>query len=197
MTAAPARVARSRRRPSTRQSAPNVFPLLPLRGLVAFPHVSYPIFLGRPKSMKAAAHAYEHGIPILLVTQRDPHPTDPASSDMYEVGTIAAIVGRLTLPDGTMKSVVEGVGRARVSRFISNEEFFKAEAEPLEEPTSPDTRLESVTRPESIIRSVLSAFLREHLRAVSTEKSPGSLGVVATPADDAAVLADRIASDLE
>jgi hypothetical protein len=54
-----------------RGSAPDVFPLLPLRELVAFPHVSYPIFLGRPKSIKAAAHAYEHSTPILLVTQRD------------------------------------------------------------------------------------------------------------------------------
>ena len=174
----------------TRTRAPNVFPLLPLRGLVAFPHTSYPIFLGRPKSIKAAQHACEHGIPILLVTQRDPHPSDPASSDMYDVGTIAAIVERLSLPDGAMKSVVEGVGRARVRRFIFNEEFFKAEAEPMEEPTSNDPRLESVTN------SVLSAFLTERLRTVSTGKNQlGAFGVDATRADGATVLADRIASE--
>ena len=174
----------------TRTRAPNVFPLLPLRGLVALPHTSYPIFLGRPKSIKAAHYAYEHGIPMLLVTQRDPHPNDPASSDMYEVGTLAAIVERLTLPDGTLQSVVEGLGRARVERFIFNEEFFKAEAEPMEEPTPKDTRLESVTN------SVLAAFLSERLRIVLSGKNqPGAFGVAATRADGAAVLADRVASE--
>jgi ATP-dependent Lon protease len=164
--------------------------MLPLRGLVAFPHVLYPIFLGRPKSIKAAAYASDQHVPVLLVSQRDPGPTDPTSSDMYELGTIAAVVERLSLPDGTMKSVVEGRGRARVSRFIFNEEFFKAEAEPLEEPILSDTRLDSVTS------SVLSAFLREHLRILSMGKNQsGAFGVAATTADGAAVLADRIASE--
>jgi ATP-dependent Lon protease len=181
---------RSRGGPSTHQGAPKVFPLLPLRGLVAFPHVSYPIFLGRPKSIKAAVHAFDNSIPVLLVAQRDPYPADPASSDMYEVGTISALVERFSLPDGTMKSVVEGVGRARVGRFIFNEEFYKAEAEPLEEPTVSDPRLESVTR------SVLSEFLREHLRIASMGKNqPEAFGVAATRSDGAAVLADRIASE--
>ena len=127
---------------------------------------------------------------MLLVTQRDPHPNDPASSDMYEVGTIAAIVERLTLPDGTVQSVVEGLGRARVERFIFNEEFFKAEAEPMEELTPNDTRLESVTN------SVLAAFLSERLRVVLSGKNqPGAFGVAATRADGAAVLADRVASE--
>jgi ATP-dependent Lon protease len=173
-----------------RQGTPGVFPLLPLRGLVAFPHSSYPIFLGRPKSIQAAAHAYEHTIPVLLVTQRDQGLNDPTGSDMYEVGTIAAVVEKLSLPDGTMKSVVEGMGRARVRRFIFNEEFFKAEAEPIEEPTASDTRLEIVTG------LVLSAFLRERLRTVSTRKNqPEAFGVAATRADGAAVLADTIASE--
>src|SRR5262249_40558101 len=109
---------------SRRRGRPDVFPLLPLRGLVAFPHVSYPIFVGRPKSIKAIAHAYQHSTPVLLVTQRDPYPADPARYDMYEIGTIAAVVETLSLPDGTMKSVVHGMGRARVSRFIFAEEFF-------------------------------------------------------------------------
>lgn len=172
----------------TREDASHVFPLLQLRGLVAFPHASYPIFLGRPKSIRAAEHAYERSSPILLVTQRDPTPTNPASSDMYEVGTIAAVVEKLSLPDGTMKSVIEGLGRARVSRFIFNEEFFNAEAEPLGETQISDARLESLTG------SVISAFLRERLRTVSMGKNqPEAFGVAATRADGAAVLADTIA----
>ena len=174
----------------SREGTPNIFPLLPLRGLVAFPHSSYPIFLGRPKSIKAAAYAYDHTIPVLLVTQRDQGLNDPVSSDMYEVGTIAAVVEKFSLPDGTIKSVVEGTRRARVRRFIFNEEFFKAEAEPIEEPTTPDTRLESVTG------LVLSAFMHERLRTISTGKNqPGAFGVAATRADGAAVLADHIASE--
>jgi ATP-dependent Lon protease len=173
-----------------REGTPNVFPLLPLRGLVAFPHSSYPIFLGRTKSIKAAAYAHEHTIPILLVTQRDQRLNDPSSSDMYEVGTVAAVVEKLSLPDGTMKSVVEGMGRARVHRFIFNEEFYKAEAEPIEEPTTSDTRLESVTG------LVLSAFMRERLRTTSTGKNQvEAFGVPATRADGAAALADTIASE--
>jgi ATP-dependent Lon protease len=184
----------------THEVSRNVFPLLPLRGLVAFPHTAYPIFLGRPKSIKAAEYAHEHNIPILLVTHRDPTPTEPAGSDMYEVGTIATVVERLSLPDGTMKSVIEGTGRARVSRFIFSDEFFKAEAEPIEEPRLLSTTLFGVTifdaRLESITKSVLSAFLREHLKTVPTGKSqPEAFGVAATRADGAAVLADRIASE--
>ena len=184
----------------------NVFPLFPLRGLVAFPHSSYPIFLGRPKSIKAAAHAYEHNKPVLLVTQRDQGLNDPAGSDMYEVGTIAAVVEKLSLPDGTIKSVVEGMARARVRRFIFNEEFFKAEAEPIEEPTISDHQLENVKK--SILSSfmrervdrrmpeVLSALMRDRLRTISTGKNqPEAFGVAATRADGAAVLADRIASE--
>jgi len=175
---------------SRRRGSPDVFPLLPLRGLVAFPHVSYPIFLGRPKSIKAAAHAYQHSAPILLVTQREPYPADPARYDMYEIGTIAAVVETLALPDGTMKSVVEGMGRARVSRFIFAEEFFEAEAEPIEEPTVSDTRLESLTK------SVLSAFLRQRVRAVSQgANQPEAFGVSAITADGVSVLVDRTASE--
>ena len=89
-----------------------------------------------------------------------------------------------------MKSVVEGMGRARVRRFIFNEEFFKAEAEPIEEPTTSDTSLESVSG------LVLSAFMRERLRTTSTGKNqPEAFGVAATRADGAAVLADTIASE--
>jgi len=173
-----------------RESASNVLPLLPLRGLVAFPHVSYPIFVGRPRSIKAVVHAKEHERSILLASQRDVSVTDPTVSDIYEVGTIAAVVETLRLPDGTLKIVVEGRRRARLSRLILDEEFFKAEAAGIEEPVVSDAGLESVTR------SVLSALLRERLRNVSEGMNrPGAFAVSATSADAASVLADRIASE--
>ena len=123
--------------PPSHESARNIFPLLPLRGLVAFPHVSYPIFVGRPMSIMAVAHAKEQNIPILLVAQRDARVTDLTSSDMHEVGTIAVMVETLRLPDGTLKIVVEGRRRARCSHLILHEEFFKAEAEEIRKPRSP------------------------------------------------------------
>ena len=176
--------------PPSRESARNIFPLLPLRGLVAFPHVSYPIFVGRPMSIMAVAHAKEQNIPILLVAQRDARVTDLTSSDMHEVGTIAVMVETLRLPDGTLKIVVEGKRRARLSRLILHEEFFKAEAEEIEEPAFRDSA-------QSVTRSVLSAFLRERVRTVSEGvNKPEAFGVSATTADGASVLADRIASEL-
>src|SRR5262249_24851987 len=115
---------------------------------------------------------------------------DPARYDMYEIGTIAAVVETLSLPDGTMKSVVHGMGRARVSRFIFAEEFFQAEAEPIEERTVSDSRVESLTR------SVLSAFLRQRVRAVSEGANhPEAFEVSATTTDGVSVLADRMASE--
>jgi ATP-dependent Lon protease len=173
-----------------RESAQNLFPFLPLRGLVAFPHVSYQIFLGRPNSIKAAAHAYEHSIPVLLVTQRDQQVSDPTSSDMYHVGTIATLVETLRLPDGTIKSVVEGKGRARIGRFIFNEEFFQAEAEAVPEPVIYDSRLVSATR------SLLSALLRDRLTVAPGANKPEAFAVPATTTDDVRVLADRMASEL-
>jgi ATP-dependent Lon protease len=176
--------------PPTREPASNVFPLLPLRGLVAFPHVSYPIFVGRPMSMKSVAHAKEHDLSLLLVTQRDAVVTEPTISDIYEVGTIAAVVETLRLPDGTFRIAVEGRRRARLNRLILDQEFFKAEAEGIEEPVVSDTRLESVTR------SVLSALLRERLRNVPEGVNwPTAFAVAATSTDGASVLADRIASE--
>ena len=177
--------------PPACERAPNVVPLLPLRGLVAFPHVSYPIFVGRPMSIKAVVHAEEQNIPILLAAQRDARVTNLTDSDMYEVGTIAQVVETLRLPDGNIKIVVEGKRRAHLSRLILNEDSYQAEAEAIEEAAGiSDPQLESITR------SALSAFLRERVRTVS-ENKPEAFGISATTADGASVLADRMASELQ
>lgn len=101
-------------------------PVLPLRELVAFPHEAYPIFVGRQMSL-SAIDAVAAGSPILLVAQRDAKVVAPSPADMYEVGTLAVIVERDRLSDGTAKIIVEGRRRARVTRFAFDQQFYKAE----------------------------------------------------------------------
>lgn len=101
-------------------------PVLPLRELVAFPHEAYPIFVGRQKSL-SAIDAVAAGSPILLLAQRDAKVAAPTPADMYEVGTLAVIVERDSLPDDTAKIIVEGRRRARVTRFAFDQQFYKAE----------------------------------------------------------------------
>ena len=120
-----------------RAVASRFVPLVPLRGLVAFPHEVYPIYIGRRKSIRAidAAGIPETPIsltaktPILLVAQRDETIAEPSAADMYEVGTLGVIVEHQRLPDGSVKIMVEGKKRAKVSRFVFDQKFFKAEVE--------------------------------------------------------------------
>src|ERR1700722_3570440 len=113
--------------------------MVPLRGLVAFPHEVYPIYIGRRRSLKAVEAAEDPksqiplaaNSPILLVAQRDASVATPSPADMYEVGTMGVIAERHRLPDGTAKIIVEGKKRARVKRFAFDQKFFKAEAEDM------------------------------------------------------------------
>ena len=103
-------------------------PVIPLRGLVAFPHEVYPIYVARQKSV-SAIDAVAAGSPILLLAQRDATVAEPSPTGMYEVGTLGVIVERDRLPDGTAKIIVEGRRRARVTRFVFDQTFYKAEVE--------------------------------------------------------------------
>jgi ATP-dependent Lon protease len=107
-------------------------PVIPLRGLVAFPHEVYPIYVGRQKSVNAI-DAVAAGSPILLIAQRDATVAEPSPTDMYEVGTLAVIVERDRLPDGTAKIVVEGRRRVRVTRFVFDQTFLKADVKEIKE----------------------------------------------------------------
>jgi ATP-dependent Lon protease len=111
-----------------RAVASQLVPVVPLRGLVAFPHEVYPIYVGRQKSVNAI-DAVAAGSPILLLAQRDPTVAEPSPTGMYEVGTLGVIVERDRLPDGTAKIIVEGRRRARVTRFVFDQTFYKAEVE--------------------------------------------------------------------
>ncbi len=178
--------------PPTAESGPNVLPFLALRGLVVFPHESHPIFVGRPISINAVLYAQEHKLPILLVAQRDPVVSDPSSSDMYEVGTVASLFQTVRLGDGTIKAILEGKRRVRITRFVFNEDFTKAEAEEIQEPATSGARL------ESLVTSVVSAFVRKRVGTFAEALSkPETVSASAKSTEEASALADRIANELQ
>jgi ATP-dependent Lon protease len=174
--------------PPISESRANIFPLLPLRGLVTFPHVSYPIYVGRPKSIRAVEHAIDGKSSIVLATQNDAKIADPSSLDMYQVGTFAKAIQLVPSPDGTIKIILETTARARVSCFVFDEDFSKAEALEIEEPAISEPRI------ESLVPSVISALVRK--RAKFGKENPERWAVTATTADGASMLADRIASEI-
>ena len=111
-------------------SEPIQLPLLPLRDVVVFPHMVIPLFVGRPKSIKALEAAMETGKSVLLVAQKTAAKDEPSVEDLYDVGCIASILQMLKLPDGTVKVLVEGSQRAEVSQIEDALGYFSCEATP-------------------------------------------------------------------
>src|SRR5712672_4363863 len=116
------------------------YPLLPLRDVVVFPHMVIPLFVGRPKSIKAMETAMEAGKSILLVAQKSAAKDDPGPQDMYAIGCVSSILQRLKLPDGTVKVLVEGGTRARIREIVDVRTHWIAEAEavPADGATAPE-----------------------------------------------------------
>lgn len=106
-------------------------PLLPLRDVVVFPHMVIPLFVGRPKSIKALETAMEVGKSILLVAQKSAAKDEPSTDDLYRIGCVANILQMLKLPDGTVKVLVEGTQRARIDEIITLESHYAAKATPI------------------------------------------------------------------
>jgi ATP-dependent Lon protease len=106
-----------------------VLPLLPLRDVVVFPHMVIPLFVGRPKSIKALEAAMEEGKNVVLVAQKSAAKDEPNPEDLYDVGTVSTILQMLKLPDGTVKVLVEGVQRAHIERVLTDKANFEAEIE--------------------------------------------------------------------
>ena len=99
------------------------YPVLPLRDIVVFPHMIVPLFVGREKSIKALEDVMNDDKQILLTTQKDAANDDPGKEDVYQIGTIGTVLQLLKLPDGTVKVLVEGSFRAKISNFTDNEVF--------------------------------------------------------------------------
>lgn len=128
-------------------------PLLPLRDVVVFPHMVIPLFVGRPRSIKALEKAMEVGKHILLVAQKSSANDDPTLEDLYQVGTLASILQMLKLPDGTVKVLVEGNQRVSVNEFGETHGYYVAHATPVEEA---EVLLDAET--EAMRRTLLTQF---------------------------------------
>src|SRR5512140_1770957 len=164
-----------------------VLPLLPLRDVVVFPHMVIPLFVGRPKSIKALEAAMEEGKNVVLVAQKSAAKDEPNPEDLYEVGTVSTILQMLKLPDGTVKVLVEGVQRTRITRVLTEKANFEAEIEmiPTEEPDSHEV--------EAMRRTLLAQF-DQYVKL--NKKIPPEVLTSLSGIDGAGRLSDTIAAHL-
>ncbi|UUX50258.1 endopeptidase La [Nisaea acidiphila] len=163
------------------------YPVLPLRDIVVFPHMIVPLFVGRDKSVRALEDVMKDDKQILLVTQKNAADDDPSPEDIYTVGTIGTVLQLLKLPDGTVKVLVEGVQRARITEFKGNEDFFEAEAKVIVDADSDEPEK------EALARAVVSQF-EQYIKL--NKKIPPEVLVSVNQIEDPAKLTDTIASHL-
>jgi ATP-dependent Lon protease len=172
-------------------STPLDLPLLPLRDVVVFPHMVIPLFVGRPKSIKALESAMEAERRIMLVAQKAAAKDEPSTEDMFEMGCVATILQMLKLPDGTVKVLVEGVQRAKVLSIAEGESHFVATVAPVD-PTVEREELAS-TEIEALRRAVMQQF-DQYVKL--NKKIPSEILTSISSIDDPGRLADTIAAHL-
>ncbi|MBZ0091069.1 MAG: endopeptidase La [Sulfuricellaceae bacterium] len=163
-------------------------PLLPLRDVVVFPHMVIPLFVGRPKSIKALDVAMETGKHILLVAQKSAAKDEPSLEDMYRVGSIATVLQMLKLPDGTVKVLVEGEKRAQVTHIRDEKSHFMSECVAVEADAE-----EGDNETEALMRSLFAQF-DQYVKL--NKKIPPEILTSLASIDDAGRLADTIAAHL-
>ncbi|MEG1202235.1 MAG: endopeptidase La [Comamonas sp.] len=164
-------------------------PMLPLRDVVVFPHMVIPLFVGRPKSIKALETAMEADRKIMLVAQKTAAKDDPSVNDMFAVGCVSTILQMLKLPDGTVKVLVEGLQRASVDQITEGEEYFTAKITPIE----PGDAAEKASEIEALRRAVMQQF-DQYVKL--NKKIPSEILGSIAGLDDAGRLADTIAAHL-
>ncbi len=162
-------------------------PLLPLRDVVVFPHMVIPLFVGRPRSIRALEAAMEAGKSIMLAAQKSAGKDDPTPEDVYEIGCVATILQMLKLPDGTVKVLVEGAQRARVTEIQDVETHFTSELVPI----APDVTMGAEI--EALRRAIVSQF-EQYVKL--NKKIPPEILTSLAGIDDAGRLADTIAAHL-
>ena len=171
-------------------STPIDLPLLPLRDVVVFPHMVIPLFVGRPKSIKALESAMESERRIMLVAQKAAAKDEPSVEDMFEVGCVATILQLLKLPDGTVKVLVEGQQRAKVNKIEDGEQHFSANVTPVEAAV---IAVDKTSEIEALRRAVTQQF--DHYVKLNKKIPPEILTSISS-IDDAGRLADTIAAHL-
>ena len=164
-----------------------IFPVLPLRDIVVFPHMIVPLFVGREKSVRALEDVMADDKQILLVTQKNAAQDDPTPGDIYMMGTVATVLQLLKLPDGTVKVLVEGNQRARIDSFVDNADFFQANAELI------DDDVESPQELEALSRAVVGEF-EQYIKL--NKKVPPEVLISVNQIDDPGKLADTVAQHL-
>ncbi len=162
-------------------------PLLPLRDVVVFPHMVIPLFVGRPKSIKALEAAMQAGKSIMLVAQKNGSEDDPSATDIYGIGCVSNILQLLKLPDGTVKVLIEGADRARITNIVDNGEHFVCDLESI---TSDDT---DSPEAEALRRAILAQF-DQYVKL--NKKVPPEILTSLNGIDEAGRLADTIAAHL-
>ena len=166
---------------------PITLPLLPLRDVVVFPHMVIPLFVGRPKSIKALEAAMEAGRQIMLVAQKAAGKDEPKPDDMFEVGCVSTILQMLKLPDGTVKVLVEGMQRAKTNSISDSGEYFTSVVTPM----TPE--IDSKPEIEALRRAVTQQF-DQYVKL--NKKIPPEILTSIAGIDDAGRLADTIAAHL-
>ncbi len=171
-------------------TTPIDLPMLPLRDVVVFPHMVIPLFVGRPKSIKALESAMSTDRRIMLVAQKTAAKDEPDAVDMFDVGCVSTILQMLKLPDGTVKVLVEGQQRAIVQTIVDGEAHFVATVQPVD-PASELAEASSET--EALRRAVMQQF-DQYVKL--NKKIPPEILTSISSIDDAGRLADTIAAHL-
>ena len=163
------------------------YPVLPLRDIVVFPHMIVPLFVGREKSISALEDVMNDDKQVLLATQKSASVDDPGQDDVFEVGTVGTVLQLLKLPDGTVKVLVEGTHRAKITSYVENDKFFEAHAEIIDEVS------ENTQEEEALKRAVVTQF-EQYIKL--NKKIPPEVLVSVSQIEDPSKLADTIASHI-
>jgi ATP-dependent Lon protease len=164
-----------------------IYPVLPLRDIVVFPYMIVPLFVGREKSINALEEVMRADKQILLAAQKNAGDDDPAADAIFDVGTLATVLQLLKLPDGTVKVLVEGTARAKITRYVENPSYFEAEVSRIVDAVGSKDEI------EALARSAVTQF--ESYVKLNKKISPEVLGTI-SQIEDYSKLADTIASHL-
>ena len=168
------------------------YPVLPLRDIVVFPHMIVPLFVGRDKSVRALEEVMADDKQILLSSQIDPSIDDPESDGIFKAGVLANVLQLLKLPDGTVKVLVEGQARVRITEYIENDSFFEARAEYLTEMPG------DMATTEALLRSVAEEFERySKVKKNIPEEALAAVGETTEPAKLADLVAGHLGIEVE
>ncbi len=170
-----------------RHAPDQLYPVLPLRDIVVFPHMIVPLFVGREKSVRALEDVMQDDKQIMLLTQKNASQDEPAIEDLYTMGTVGTVLQLLKLPDGTVKVLVEGNFRAHVTKYVERVDFFQAFARPMNEKPTDKTEI------EALMRAVVSQF-EQYIKL--NKKIPPEVLVSVGQIDECGKMAETIASHL-